>query len=965
MAPPDSTDALPTPLVVGIDLGTTNSALAWSQGRAAIRIFEVPQLVAPGETGRLPILPSFLYLPVEAERSTGAFQDPWNGTAPAVPAIVGVLAREHGAMIPARQIASAKSWLVNASVDRTAPILPWGVEAGSHLSPVEASARILAHLRDAWNHERAGSDDRLRLEHQSIVLGVPASFDDEARELTVQAARHAGFSDFRVIEEPLAAVYAWIAEHRRSVPDRLKDGDVVLVCDVGGGTTDFTLIRTSTEQGELRFERIAIGEHLLLGGDNLDLALAVLVEQKMTDAGAPKLTLAQRQTLRRKCSAAKEQVLSDASVDRVRITLLGAGRGVVAGGVTAELSREEVVRTISDGFLPVTAPGDLPARDRRAGLRELGLPYESEPAITRHLAAFLARAGAAAGGSRPVAPDEVLFNGGFFAPALARARVLEALAAWFGERPQVLDNERPDAAVAIGAAFYGRLRQNPDTARRLLIRAGSARSYYVGVRAGEGAERAATGPERERPRVPDETEPRASSGNPAVGVTAVCVMPRGTQEGTRQTLDRDFTVVTNRPVAFTLYSTTQRADSLNDVVTFNDPDEVRAHAPLVTALRYGKRSRSVPIDVRLAALFTETGTLELWCESKATVHRWKLSFSLRAAEADPLADATPDPVPEETSDQVIVDEPAVARGVALIQHVFGQAPPDVRPDALTAELENVLGHGKHAWPLPVIRRLSDALLAFATGRRAGAEFEVRWLNLAGFCTRPGFGTPLDSWRVSQLRTVYAAGLVFPKDIQTQVEWLVLWQRVGAGFSSGQQRELAQRVMGQLGLGQKRAPRVNPQIEREGWRLLASLERLDIALRTRLGDEMLERLRREPRHASWLWAMGRLGSRTPLYGPLSSVVPPSTAERWIDRLLSLRLITGETVAALAQIGALTGDTGRDISRETRDAVLERLRQQGHPEAALAPLVAMHSRDEAEAVRVFGESLPVGLLIKAEA
>ena len=234
----------------------------------------------------------------------------------------------------------------------------------------------------------------------------------------------------------------------------------------------------------------------------------------------------------------------------------------------------------------------------------------------------------------------------------------------------------------------------------------------------------------------------------------------------------------------------------------------------------------------------------------------------------------------------------------------------------------------------------------------------------GFCTRPGFGTPLDSWRVSELRKVYAAGLAFPKDIQSQVEWLVLWQRVGAGFSSGQQRELAQRVMGQLGLGQKKAPRVNPQIEREGWRLLASLERLDIALRTRLGDEMLERVRREPRHTSWLWALGRLGSRTPFHGPLSSVVPPPTAERWIDRLLSLKVITGETAAAIAQMGALTGDTGRDISAKTREAVLEQLRQQGHPEAALTPLVAVQSADKAEAVRVFGDSLPAGLLIKAE-
>jgi DNA-K related protein len=669
--------------------------------------------------------------------------------------------------------------------------------------------------------------------------------------------------------------------------------------------------------------------------------LAVLVERRMMEGGATKLTLAQRQTLRRKCSAAKEQLLSDASVDRVRITVLGAGRGVVSGGVTADLSRDEVVRAVSDGFLPLTAASDLPARDRRAGLRELGLPYESEPAITRHLAAFLTRAGAAAGLSSPMAPARVLFNGGFFAPALARERVIDALAAWFGNRPDVLENDRPEAAVAVGAAFYGRLRQNPDAARRLLIRAGSARSYYVGVQA-------AAGP-----------EPAGSAGP-----VAVCVMPRGTQEGSSLRLEREFTVMTNRPVAFTLYSTTQRADSPNDIVTFADPDEVRAHAPLVTALRYGKRSRRVPIGVRLAALFTETGTLELWCESLTTDHRWKLSFNLRASEGDPLSDVPDDPESADEPDRVIVDDAAVERAVTVLRDVLGQTAREPRPDALVGELENILGHGKHAWPLPVIRRLSDALLTAEPARRAAPEYEMRWLNLVGFCTRPGFGTPLDNWRVSELRKVYAAGLAFPKDIQNQVEWLVLWQRVGAGFSTGQQRELAQRVMGQLGIGQKKPPRINPQIEREGWRLLASLERLDAALRTRLGDEMLVRLRREPRNGSWPWVVGRFGSRIPLYGPLSSVVPPATAGRWIDALLSLKVITGETAAAVAQVGALTGDAARELHAEARQAAIERLQHAGYTEELLGPLLALQVPDRAEAVRAFGESLPEGLVLKAD-
>ena len=378
---------------------------------------------------------------------------PWD-TQPDV--ITGVLAREHGALVPGRQITSAKSWLSNALVDRTAALLPWGMSEGPKLSPVDASARVLMHLRDAWNQEQAS--ERGRLEELPVVLTVPASFDEEARELTVSAARVAGFERLTLLEEPLAALYAWIATHRRTLGERFADGALVLVCDVGGGTTDFSLIRASTADGELMFERIAIGEHLLLGGDNLDLALAALVEQRFGTS----LTLTQQQTLRRKCSAAKEQLLSDtAAVASVTITVLGAGRGVVAQGRSAELTRDDVVRILAEGFLPLNAADDLPARDRRVGLRELGLPYETEPAITRHLAAFLTRAARTSGTTGLARPDAVLFNGGFFTPSLVRARVIDALETWLGSRPEVLENETPESAVAIGAAFYGRLRQDP------------------------------------------------------------------------------------------------------------------------------------------------------------------------------------------------------------------------------------------------------------------------------------------------------------------------------------------------------------------------------------------------------------------------------------------------------------------------------------------------------------------------
>jgi molecular chaperone DnaK (HSP70) len=453
---------------VGIDLGTTNSAIAWTGSSGPIRVFDVPQLGAPGEIASVPTLPSFLYFPTDAEQRAGLTRLPWNE---APDAVAGIFARDQGALVPSRQIASAKSWLANPSVDRTASLLPWGTEEGPRLSPVEASARLLGHLRDAWNHESSTSRERerRRLEQHPIVLTVPASFDDEARELTVRAAHQAGFTGVVLLEEPIAALYSWIAAHRREAATGLADGSLVLVCDVGGGTTDFSLMRTSAAGTELRFERIAIGEHLLLGGDNLDLAIAAHVEEKLAHGGGARLSLTQRLALRRKCSAAKEQLLASDADDRVRITILGTGRGVVSGGTIADVTRDEVVGTLLD-FLPLTARDDLPARDRRVGLRELGLPYETEPAITKHLAAFLTRA-ARDTADNMAQPAAVLFNGGFFKPAIARERVLGALEAWSGRRPLVLENERPEAAVAIGAAFYARLRENPDAARRLLIRA--------------------------------------------------------------------------------------------------------------------------------------------------------------------------------------------------------------------------------------------------------------------------------------------------------------------------------------------------------------------------------------------------------------------------------------------------------------------------------------------------------------
>jgi molecular chaperone DnaK (HSP70) len=934
----------PTPFLIGVDLGTTNSAVAAVDTRRRdprTEVFRIPQLIAPGVVEPWPVLPSFLYFPEPDEIAAGGIALPWE---PSPSAIVGVLARDRGALAPARQVTSAKSWLAHPGVDRHGAFLPWGsTGAAPRISPVDASARYLMHLRDAWNATIASGDEAAAFERQSIVLTVPASFDEEARELTVEAAREALLLTLTLLEEPIAAFYAWMAEQRRAIA--LEDEEIALVCDVGGGTTDFSLIRVRVEAGAPSFERVAIGDHLLLGGDNLDLALATIVERRIAEVRPTmRLTITQRSSLRRLCSAAKERMLGEATADRVPITVLGAGRSLIGDSITLDLTRVEVEAALNE-FLPLTrADEESRGHDRRAGLRELGLPYETDPAITRHLAAFLARSAAVfasdhralvvTAGRRMIRPDLVLFNGGFFTPPVARERIAQTLAGWFGNTPRLLVTGNLEAAVAIGAATYARLRAGIGRTESL-VKAGSGRAYYIALGAPRGA-----------------------------GLTAaVCVLARGTEEGTERTFDHLFTVVTNRPVSFSLFSSTTRPDRAGDIVSLDPDVDAREHAPLVTVFRFGRKSRHVELPVRLSVAFTEVGTLDVWCRSETTEHRWRLQFQVRSAaeEMDGAEGATSK---DESSEVVIADEAIGAAG-ALIRSLFDRPSGDVTPEDIVAQIEKHFGYAKSAWPLGVIRQLADALLEVGEGRRRSAPLEARWLNLFGFCIRPGFGAAKDPWRITEARKVYAAGVSFVSSIQNRVEWLVLWQRASGGFTAGQQRELAQRVMADLGLASAKAKKPNPQVERESWRLLASLERLDAATRVKIGDEVVRRLRRDEGNASLLWSIGRLGARTPIYGPLTSVVAASDAGRWLEELVANERSTPEVFAAIVQIGALTGDPLRDLDELVLDAARQRLRDAGVEPDQARPLYEVVATTFADTSRAFGEPLPNGLRLSDDA
>ena len=595
--------------VVGIDLGTTNCALAYAdtQGMTAdapapLRALAVPQVVGVNDVAERPVLPSFLYLAGPKEFPVGALDLPWK---PKAERAVGAFAREHGAKVPGRLVGSAKSWLSHPGVDRRAALLPWNAPADvAKVSPVEASAAYLGHLRDAWNHRMAGPAAGDRLEHQDVLVTVPASFDAAARELTVEAARAAGLEHVTLLEEPQAAFYAWLAAQGDAWRRKVTVGDLLLVCDVGGGTTDFTLIAVTEQGGDLALARVAVGEHILLGGDNMDLALAHAVAAKLP-GGMEGLDAAQRVALTYACRNAKEALFRQPETDAAPVAILGRGSKVIGGALKAELDRATLARVLLDGFFPRSAPSDQPARGRRLGLTEIGLPYAADPAITRHLARFLNRQGDSlqtAGAA--VRPSGVLFNGGVFQAEALRRRVVEILSGW-GETPvPALEAADLDLAVALGGAYYGLVRRG----KGIRIRGGVPRAYYVGV-------------ETAAPAVPGVPPP----------IKALCVVPMGMEEGTEADVPGpQFGLVVGEPAEFHfLSSTTRRDDAIGTVLERWAPEEIQDLAPLETVLGAADGPEGATVPVRLHAHVTEVGTLDLWCQSTRGDGRWKLEYNVR------------------------------------------------------------------------------------------------------------------------------------------------------------------------------------------------------------------------------------------------------------------------------------------------------------------------------------------------
>ncbi|WP_154203751.1 Hsp70 family protein [Vibrio harveyi] len=932
--------------LVGIDLGTTNTVVAYCEitdnlEQSEVSLFDIDQLIGPGEVVRKPLLPSFRYHPAIGQISPSDLTLPWENepaSGDISNVIVGEWARELGAKVEGRQVSSAKSWLSHQAVDRSSDILPW---AGAHdvgkVSPVIASASYLNHIRQAWNYRHPSN----KLEDQDVVVTVPASFDETARKLTLEAAELAGLKKIVLLEEPQAVCYDWYARHQQTAADELKELPLILVCDVGGGTTDLSLIEASfSSQNELALDRIGVGEHLMLGGDNLDLALAHLAESRLSQnkgEQSKKLTAASLTKLIQQTRKAKENLLSASAPEEVKITMLGSGSKLLGGTKSIGLSKQEVHQIALDGFFPLSDFSEVPDK-RRSAVVEFGLPYVADPAVSKHVAEFLTQhqqvSRAALGiedDKQNAIPVGLLLNGGVFNSELVTERVTTLLSDWRGAPVTVLDNPHPDWSVALGAVAFGKARRGA----QLRIGGGAARSYFLHL------------------------QEKNKMGK------ALCLLAKGTEEGHEIRLSgRRFSLTLGEPVRFNLLTSTH--DTLtnntaiqNGVMVDVDPDLFAPLPPYITTLEGEgaelQANQKERVEVQLACQLTEVGTLKMECVSaEDDSKRWELEFEVRNKQTD-------------DSEQVKL-HPKLNECKELIARLYSgnkKSAESKEIKTLAKDLEKKLGK-RDEWDFTTLRQLFDTFAQGRKRRRRSEQHEKNWLRLAGFALRPGFGDPTDSWRIEQVWGLYQQNIQF-KNHQGWTDWWVFWRRIAGGLSQEQQETILADIAKYLHPGAMKNPQSAKAAQDMGYesmvRLAASLEHLEVEDKVLLATWFLSKAinHNQFEQAHW-WAMGRLASRTPLYGSQHNVIPREQAEQWLPKLLEQNWQKEPMIAfAAVMICRKTGDRLFDISDDYREQVLTKLKQSKVPESWVSLVEEVKELSESESKRIFGDALPSGLTL----
>ncbi|HIF5543321.1 TPA: Hsp70 family protein [Vibrio parahaemolyticus] len=926
--------------LVGIDLGTTNTVVAYCEitdnlEQSEVSLFDIDQLIGPGEVVRKPLLPSFRYHPAVGQISPSDLTLPWDNEPVAGDihnVIVGEWARELGAKVEGRQVSSAKSWLSHQAVDRNSDILPWaGAQDVDKVSPVIASASYLNHIRQAWNYRHPSN----KLEDQDVVVTVPASFDETARKLTLEAAELAGLKKIVLLEEPQAVCYDWYARHQQTAANELKDLPLILVCDVGGGTTDLSLIEAKFTHDDLALDRIGVGEHLMLGGDNLDLALAHLAESRFSQN--KKLTAASLTKLIQQTRKAKENLLSTSAPDEVKITMLGSGSKLLGGTKSIALSKQEVHQITLDGFFPLSDFSEVPDK-RRSAVVEFGLPYVADPAVSKHVAEFLTQhqqvSRAALGiedDKQNAIPVGLLLNGGVFNSDLVTERVTTLLSDWRGAPVTVLDNPHPDWSVALGAVAFGKARRGA----QLKIGGGAARSYFLHL------------------------QEKNKMGK------ALCLLAKGTEEGHEIRLSgRRFSLTLGEPVRFNLLTSTH--DTLtnntaiqNGVMVDVDPDLFAPLPPYITTLEGEgaelQANQKERVEVQLACQLTEVGTLKMECVSaEDDSKRWELEFEVRNKQTD-------------DSEQVKL-HPKLNECKELIARLYSGNKKSAEGNeikTLAKDLEKKLGK-RDEWDFTTLRQLFDTFAQGRKRRRRSEQHEKNWLRLAGFALRPGFGDPTDSWRIEQVWGLYQQNIQF-KNHQGWTDWWVFWRRIAGGLSQEQQETILADIAKYLHPGAMKNPQSAKAAQEMGYesmvRLSASLEHLEVEDKVLLATWFLSKAinQNQFEQAHW-WAMGRLASRTPLYGSQHNVIPREQAEQWLPKLLEQNWLKEPMIAfAAVMICRKTGDRLFDISDDYREQVLTKLKQSKVPESWVSLVEEVKELSESESKRVFGDALPSGLTL----
>ena len=952
---------------IGIDLGTSNSALCYLDQEDLtnqLHCFEIPQWIGNGEWYDQKTLPSHAFLLTKEEKLSGRFQLPWSEDSEPDLA-TGEWARQQQALRPERNIHSAKSWLCYHNLNPEAEILPQSDQSDlRRYSPMSASSIFLQHLRDSWNHKIAKDRTDLRLEDQKIVLTVPASFDEIAREFTLRSVKMAGLKNVTLLEEPQAAFYSWIAKNSEDydLPKTLSDyftntENIVLVVDIGGGTSDFSLVKVKISDDPKEnpeIERLAVSDHILLGGDNLDLAIAAHIEQQLTGQQR-KLSPRLWEALTAQCRRAKE-ILWTTEQDQFPITIAEQGSRLIGKTKNYILSQKEFEQIILDGFFPeLDWDADLPAK-KIQGLRTIGLPYASDSAITRHLLRFLRNHCSQIEAER--FPTHVLFNGGALEPSLLQEKIRRLLEKWVTllreteKSIQVLPQEQMQLAVAKGATYYHLVREGKGPQ----IKGGSARSYYVSL-------------------LVDEMKPGSQN------LAWLCILPQQASiEEYQEVQGHTLEIAVNQPVQFEMRSSSIRTqDQLGDIIQLEQEDLERDFTelpPIQTFLGIDRNrlpKKTTALGIQLRAKLNEIGTLSLECVNHTLNEEWRLEFRIRESAPEVIQ---PD---QSTNVSKQWEPPGNWDDVHKnLQSWFGKRSRQEKlPLSLNKQLEALLGP-RTAWPLPLLREIADQLLSGMGTRVRSANHEINWLKICGFCLRPGFGFPNDELRIKQLTEWIDRGPQFRKERNVEVEWWIFCRRVAAGLPPQTQETIFKYLEARLVEGnrkprssklpkRKRPASISPSTFNELWLLLSNLESVTHEKKRIYGKQLLERLEKSQNTGIEGLCLARFGSRELVHAGSLYVIPPKEVEFWIQSLLEIhhQKPIQELPLVLTKLGQFTGDRQRDISQDLRKELRTFVQSYDEDGSLVRLLTEETKRDPPDILEsnlqnwLFGDELPIGL------